>query len=256
MSLTTVASILGPILGQSMASDAAEESAQAQIEAAQIAADAAKFRPYGVSTGFGTSWFDPISQKAGYTLDPALAAYRDKMMMGGAQVLGGIELDPTKAAQSYYDEQLAMMQPTRAQQQTELQQGLFGQGRLGMRLAGEAAGAGAGGMYQPDVLGYNKAQALADQQLAAQSRQQALNEIDAALSRSGGMFQTAFGAEQMGMTPLQTGAELGGATASAGANVGQSLLAGGQQAAQARLASGLGWANTLSDIGAGLMKYN
>ena len=242
------------LFGQHQSSQGNKDAATAQIEAAQIAADAAKFRPYGVSTGFGTSWFDPISQKAGYQLDPALAAYRDQMMQGGAQVLDGIELDPTKASANYYNQQQALLQPARAQSRNELQQGLFGQGRLGMRLAGESAGAGAGGMYQPDVLGYNKAQALADQQLAAQSRQRAMNEIDSSLSRSGGMFQTAFGTEQMGMQPMQTGIELGGRTATAGAHQGNALLRGSQNAIDSRLKASQGWADYVS--GLGMEKYN
>lgn len=35
--------------------DAANTSAQAQLEAARLAADAAKFRPVGVTTGFGSA---------------------------------------------------------------------------------------------------------------------------------------------------------------------------------------------------------
>jgi hypothetical protein len=149
-----------------------------------------------------------------------------------------------------------MMAPTRAQEQKQLQQNLFGSGRLGLRLAGEGAGAGTGGMFQPDVLGYNKATELANQQLAQSARQQAQNEIDQAISRSQGLFSYGTGVEQLGMTPLDVGSALGAKTASAGSSQAQALLAGGQAAANARLASGVGMANTLSDFGLGLMKYN
>lgn len=248
--------VAGGLIGQNMASNAAGQAADQYTQAAQIAADASKFRPYGVTTGFGSSWFNPQTQQAGYQLDPALAAYRDANLMGAAQVADQINLDPTSAAQGYYNQMQDMMAPRRAQEQTQLQQNLFGSGRLGMRLAGEGAGAGAGGMYQPDVLGYNKAQELANQNLAMQSRQQALNEMDQAISRSQGMFTYGTGVEQLGMTPLQMGAELGGRQMQGGAAAGQALLSGASNAANARLASGMGWSNTLSDLGLGLMKYN
>lgn len=242
------------LLGQSKASSAAKDAANAQIETAKIAADMAKFTPYGVTTGFGTSYFDDKTQTAGYQLDPALAAYRDKLMGMGAEALPGT-MDPTANAQQYYNEVQQMLAPQRAQEQTQLQQNIFGSGRLGMRLAGEAAGAGAGGMYQPDVLGYSKAQELANQQLAQQARAQSMAELDASIARGTGLFQQGLGVEQLGMTPLTLGAEIGGRASTSGANAGQMLMQGGLGAAQANLAAGVGWGNTLGDMGIGLMKY-
>ena len=244
------------LLGQSMASNSAENAASDYAAAAQIAADAAKFRPYGVTTGFGTSWFNPETQQAGYQLDPALAAYRDAQLRGAAQVQDQLTYDPTQASQKYYNEMQTMMAPQRAAEQKQLQQNLFGSGRLGLRLSGEGAGAGTGGMFQPDVLGYNKAQELANQQLAMQSRQQAQNEIDQAISRSQGLFTYGTGVEQLGLQPLELGASLGGQQMSGGAAAGSALMSGASNAANARLASGVGWANTLGDIGTNLLKYN
>lgn len=255
MAWTDWASLGLGLLGQSKASSAADKAAQTQLETAKIAADMAKFTPYGVTTGFGSSWFDDKTQTAGYELDPALAAYRDKLMGMGAEALPS-SMNIDENAQNYYNQMQDMMAPQRAQERTQMQQDLFGSGRLGMKLAGEAAGAGAGGgMYQPDVLGYNKAQELANQNLAMQSRQQAWNELDASINRGTGLFQQGFGVEQLGMSPLEMGAALGGRAASSGANAGSMMMQGGMGAAQANLASGLGWANTLGDFGMGLMKY-
>ena len=255
--------LIGPALGlfgQSKASSAAEGSADVMLEAAKLAAESSKFKPYGVTTGFGTSWFNPYTQQAGYQLDPALAAYRDSNLVGAAMVadqLGATGLDPTQASQKYYNEMQNLMQPQRAQDRAALQQDLFGSGRLGMRLAGEGAGAGAGGgMFQPDVLGYNKAQELANQQMAMQSRQQALNEMDSAIARSQGLFSYGTGIEQLGMTPMEIGASLGGQTMQGGAQAASNLMSGATNAANARLASGLGWANTLGQMGTNLMGYN
>ncbi len=255
----TVLGVGGMLLGSNTASSAASDAAAAQLEAAKIAADAAKFRPYGVTTGFGTSWFNPETQQAGYELDPALAAFRDTNMVGAAMVadqLGATGLDPTQAANKYYAETQAMMAPTREQERQQLQQDIFGSGRLGMRLAGEGAGAGAGGMYQPDVLGYNKANSLADMALAQQSRAQAQAEMDQAIARSQGMFSYATGLEALGQQPLTMGAQFGGNAATAGANMGQALMEGGMGAAQANLAGSLGTSNMLSQFGLGMLQRN
>jgi len=241
--------------GAYLTSGAAKDAAAAQMNIAGQAAELSKFTPYGVTTGYGTSFFDTEKQTAGYTLDPALAAYRDRLMMMGQQALP-TQMDTQANAMQYYNEVQQMMQPQRLQEQTQLQQNLFGSGRLGMRLAGEAAGAGAGGMYQPDVLGYNKAQELANQQLAMQARTQAQTEMDQAIARGTGLMQTGLGVEQLGMTPLSLGAELGGRATSAGAQQANALLNAGALATQANLAAGVGMGNTLADYGLGLLQYN
>ena len=248
------AAIGGGLLGSYMGGQAAGDAADAQIATSKIAADMAKFTPYGVTTGFGSSYFDTDTQTAGYQLDPALAAYRDKLMMMGSEALPQ-SMDPTANAQQYYNEFQDIMAPQRAQEQAQLQQNMFGGGRLGMRLAGEGAGAGAGGMYQPDVLGYNRAQEMGNQQLAAQARQQSMAELDASIARGTGLFQQGFGVEELGFKPLTMGAEIGGRATSAGATAGNALLQGGLGAAQSNLAAGVGWMNTAKDLGMGMLQY-
>lgn len=245
------------LIGQNMASNAAIESGDQSLAAAKVAAEASRFKPYGVTTGFGSSWFNPQTQQAGYNLDPGMAAWRDAMMMGAGTVADQVNLDPTDATNQYYNQIQDVMQPRRAQEQGALQQNLFGSGRLGMRLAGEGAGAGLGtGMYQPDVLGYNKAQELANQQFAMQARQNAFNEMDQGIGRAQGLFNTGLATEEYGLKPLALGAELGGRSATGGAAYGSALMSGANNAANARLQAGLGWSNTLANTGLGLMQYN
>lgn len=241
------------LFGQKVSSDAATDAAKAQVTSAAIAAEAGKFKPYGVTTGFGSSYFDPEKGTAGYDLDPALAAYRDKLMQGAAGTLP-TNFDPNANTQKYFGEMQDILAPQRAQQMTQMQQGLFGSGRLGMRLAGEGAGAGEG-MVQPDVFGMNQAMAQQDQQLAMQARAQSMAEMDAAIARSQGMFTGGMGVEELGMRSLTMGAELGGRQASAGAGMGNTLMTGAANAANANMAAGIGWGNTLADIGAQLGNY-
>jgi len=78
------ASLLGGAMQSKAAGDAAKESAAAQLEAARIAAEAAKFRPVGVTTRYGASQFqfDPSGyvSGAGYTTSPELRGYQDRLM--------------------------------------------------------------------------------------------------------------------------------------------------------------------------------
>ena len=93
------------LLGSSMQSKAlergAQESARAQLESARIAAEAAKFRPVGVTTRYGTSQFqfDPSGYLtgAGYTVSPELKAYQDRL-----QALTGGALTQAELAQQQY----------------------------------------------------------------------------------------------------------------------------------------------------------
>ena len=250
MSLFDLAQTAAGLYGGYQERKAAKEAAQATQFAAQQAADSATFKPYGVTTGFGTGFFDTDKGLAGYELDPMLAAYRDEMFQLGGRALPTVDqFDPAAASQQYYDEMQAIMAPPRAQERTQLQQDIFGSGRLGMRLAGEAAGAGVGsGMYQPDVLGYNKAQEMANQKLAMASREQAMSELDKAIARGTGLMQTGFGVEELGMGAMSAGAALGGKALEGGSARAAALLEGGQNAAAYNAKANTAYADALSGL--------
>ena len=237
------------------ASKASRESARSSLEAAQIAAEAAKFKPYSISTGFGTSFFDEDKQEAGYTLDPTLQAFRNAMYGGAGEFMGQIETDPTKAAQQYYNQQQGLMAGQRGAEDIALRQQQLASGRIGLGLSGASQGAGAGtGYVNPEQYQQQLARSMADQQLAAQSTQLAQADIDRAISRGTGLLQTGLGIEEYGLKPLQIGADIGNRASTAGANQAQALLAGGQAAAQANLAGGLAGAGMFGNLGAALMK--
>lgn len=241
--------------GQNQAQQAAKDAAAAQLAASNTAAEAAAFKPYSVTTGLGTGYFNPETQTAGYTLDPALQAWRDQYMQNAAQAMPS-SFDTTANAQQYYNEMQTMMQPARQAENLAMQQDLFGSGRLGLRLAGQGAGTGTSGMVQPDVFGLNQSRALADQALAQQARAQAQTELDQSIARGTGMLQTGLGIEQLGLTPLELGGTFGGYASNAGATQANALLQGGLGAAQANLAAGLGASNMMGNLGLGLMRYN
>jgi hypothetical protein len=269
------AAIMGgaSLLGGMMASDASRsaanaqlqagrESAQAQLEAARIAADAAKFRPYSLTTGFGRSFFNPDTQTAGYEIDPRLAAFRDALYGQAGQYMSQLgATSPEAEAQKYYATQMGLLAPTRAQEDVAARQAMLASGRIGLGVAPVAAGAGAGGgMLNPDEFARQRAREIVNAQIAAQSTDYGQSMIDKLMSRATGAFQSGAGIEELGMKPLTMGADIGNRASVSQGQQAQALLSGGINAArsnldaataanQYRLAGGLGLAGMLQQGG-------
>jgi hypothetical protein len=184
------------------ATEAAQIQANAQVEAAKIAAEAAKFRPVGVTTRFGASKFG-FDEKgnltsAGYTPSAEISGYQDRLrtlagqgltdvegaraayqpLTGAAQnlfSLGGQYLakSPEQAAADYISKQQALIAPSRQTQLADVQNKLFQQGRTG------AAVAQGGNLMatSPELAAYYNALAQQDLTLAAQADQEARDRI-------------------------------------------------------------------------------
>jgi len=188
------------LLGASNTAEKAREAAQtqaaAQVEAARIAAEAAKFRPVGVTTRFGTSQFTTDAQGnvigAGYAASPEIKAYQDRLsalaasgltgaegaaaayapLTTGAQSLfnlgqGYIQETPEQQAAAYIAKQQALLAPGQEQQLAQLQNKLLAQGRGGLSVAqgGNLAAT------SPELAAYYNALAQSNLQLAAQGQQ-------------------------------------------------------------------------------------
>ena len=216
--------VVGGILGYSgakkqaqAAEDSARISADAQREAARIAAEEARFRPIGITTRFGSSQFgygpDGRVESAGYTVDPELRAYQDRLMAAAGQGLGLVEAapgayaplvggaqrlfdlgsqyvaqSPEEAAARYIQQQQNLLAPSRERQFAQLQNQLFNTGRGGLAVGatGMRPSGGAGlGAANPEMEAYYNALAQQDAALAAQGMQE-------------GQRQTAFGAGLFG----------------------------------------------------------
>ena len=191
------------------------------IEEAARRAESAYFKPYTVRTGTGVTSYgdDGFSTQ----LSPEYQALLGQALTGAGGLLSQFQgFDPSQRAAEIYGEQAALLQPQFEQQATALQSRLFGSGRLGLRLAGESQGLGAGsGMVQPDALGLGRSQQQTLAQLAAQSRGQALGEQ----AQLGQMAQGLFGIGQ-GISNLEN-----------------QLMAQGLSAEEARAAAALGAGN-------------
>ena len=203
------ASLLGGALQSNAAEDAARQSAQAQLESARIAAEAAKFRPVGVTTRYGTSnfQFDPSGYLtgAGYTVSPELKAYQDRLqaLTGGALTqaeqaqaqyqplstaatglfgLGQQYLaqSPEQVAAQYMARQQDLLAPSRERQYAQLQNQLYQTGRGGLSVGATGtrpSGAAGLGATTPETEAYYNALAQQDAALAAQAQQAGQQQV-------------------------------------------------------------------------------
>jgi len=239
------AMVVGGILQGQSAKSAANTSAQAQLQAAQMAADAAKFRPVGVTTRFGASQFEMSPegylQSAGYTLSPELQQYQDQLRAlsqqqiqqglmapqqyaplqgaaGGLFSLGQQYLaqTPEQAAQKYIEQQQNLIAPSRERQYAQLQNQLFQTGRGGLSVGGTGlrpSGTQGLGASNPEMEAYYNALAQQDAALAAQAQEagQRQTAFGAGLFGSGSQLLGQYQAGQVGaLSPFQTSLGLGG----------------------------------------------
>ena len=254
------ASLLGSSMAGRSAERAANTQAQAQLEAARIAAEESRFRPVAITTGFGRSAFetgeDGRVTGASYTLTPELQALRDQILaqtqrgmgltergLGAAEGLFGlgqqfVAQTPEQAAQQWMASQQAALAPSRQQAMSGLMNRLAQTGTQGLGVA--QAG---GGMANPLAQAFANAQAQQDLQLAAQAQEQGRAQTqfgtglfaDALRLAAGGyspltqQLQAAQGIEGMGQQALELGSALGGRIANpSGASA---LMQGGMAAA-------------------------
>jgi hypothetical protein len=328
---------------------AAGMSADAQLAAAQMAAEEARFRPVGITTRFGQSQFGFDDQgrltSAGYTVSPELQALQERLLgvapgsletaLGAGAELGAIRgavpglfnlggqllptsaarqaspeelayaqrlgmlgqqvtptsYDPTAAAQSYFAEQQAMLDPVRQREEQRLASSVFGRGRAGLSV---------GDMGQPELFSLAQARGQQDLALAAQARERARQELQqdiglgTQLGAAGitarqqaenlararlaediqlgtGLFGT--GAQLLGLIPqyqtqamapfqtqlglAQTIENLGQQPLDIGAQLGGRTATAGAQAGEALLSGGLGAAKTnlLGDVMSSSSRY-
>lgn len=248
--------VAGGLLGGKSAAGAAGDTSAAQLEATRQAAEAAKFRPVGITTRFGSSNFQMSPEGyltgAGYTLSPEMQALQDQIMGYTRQGLGDIGTlqnlgrgylaqTPDQAAANWMQKQQAILQPSRDLQRAQLMNSMFNKGTGGLSVA-------QGGGLQaanPEMQAYYNALAQQDLQLAAQAQEQGQNQTTfglGLLSSAYQPFQTGLGTsstlEDLGLNALTIGSQLGSKSAASGAQSGKLLLEGTNAAAANMLKAG------------------
>jgi hypothetical protein len=208
---TDYTSLIAPLLSTAGSIYSANQAANATTNAANTAAQAAQFRPVGVTTRFGRSGFnyDPATGQmigAGYQVAPDVAAMREGLLgmagtgLGQAQAVQAFQpqvntaaqglfnlgqsyvgQNPQQVAQNYLTQQQQLLAPSREQTLANLTNQQQQQGRLGLATGGTSAGytTGAPGLQatNPQMAAYYNAMAQQDAQLAAQAQQAGQQQV-------------------------------------------------------------------------------
>ena len=237
--ITAGASLLGGYMQGESAKSAAKTSADAQLEAARIAADAARFRPVGITTRYGTSNFQTNKKGyvtgAGYEVSPELRAYQDRLQALTGTALSDAELartqyqplqtgatglfnlgqqylaqSPEQVAAQYMQQQQDLLAPSRERSMAQLQNQLYQQGRGGLSVGATGmrpSGAAGFGAASPEMEAYYNAMAQQDAQLAANAQSEGQRNVafGAGLFGSGSQLMGQYQAGQVGaLNPFTT----------------------------------------------------
>jgi len=203
--------LIAPVLGTAGSVYASNQAANATTDAANAAAQAAQFRPVGITTRFGKSGFqyDPTSGQltgAGYQVAPDVAAAREGLMGMAGNALGQAQLvqnyqptvnkaaeglfnlgqqyigqNPQEVAKNYLTQQQQLLAPGREQQYANIVNQEQQRGRMGLATGATTAGYAAGdaglAATNPTLAAMFNARAQQDAQLAAQAQQAGQQQV-------------------------------------------------------------------------------
>jgi hypothetical protein len=163
----------------------------------------AGFTPYSIKSGIATSSVDPTDKTATYTLTPEMQAFRDRYFAGATSALPSAEqtayaqqvsdygkglfgrataMDTGAMTQDYFNKNLALLEPARAQESSRLNDLQFARGTTG-------AGIGMGAGYvnpQQFALASAREQQNAALALSAEDRARAIQGEE--LQRAGALY--------------------------------------------------------------------
>ena len=262
--------------------------AAAQVEAARIAAEEARFRPVGITTRFGSATPEFTNDRlTGYDYQgsPELVGLQDQLSriygtsLGQAERAAGYQPQFEQAAQGLFAlgqqeipqsreqimaEQQALLRPYDIEAEQRLAASVFGRGRGGLSV-------GAGG--NPELQALAESRSRRDQQLLANVDQAYMNRAQqgaglfgqgagllgtgyqtqsAALAPFTGQFQTAQDLETVARQPMDIGTALGARITTANTNAGNTMLAGQTAAGNLQRQAATAQSQQLAGMGAGI----
>jgi len=276
-------------LGAKKQAAATKEAAIRQQQAAEMAAEEARFRPVGITTRFGTAtpqFTDGRLSGYSYEAAPELQALQQQLSriyggsLGQAERAAALQpqfeqaatglmglgqqylaTTPEEARQKYMQQQLNMLRPYDIEQEQRLASSVFGRGRGGLSV-------GAGG--QPELQALAESRARRNLALAANAEQAAQQQIgfgaglfgtgagimgtgyqtqQAAMQPFFTQFGTAQQLEEVAQSPMQIGASLGAKTSQFGSQAGQMLQSGYGSAADLQRRLGLSQGAQMAGFG-------
>ena len=166
------------------------------------AAGMAKFQPFTVTTGLGTTTTTPTGG-LDISLSPEQQALQTQLMGQAQGLFGQVGIDPSTAQADLYEQMRAVQRPEEERQRLALEERMLSQGRLGLQSA-------AYGGSSPELLAQETArqEAMARANLAA--RQQAMGEQAQALTAATGLLGAGYSPQQQALDALARGTQVAG----------------------------------------------
>jgi hypothetical protein len=164
------------------------------------------FKPFTVTTGAGSAAYGGDGDYTSTLSAPYSEVLRNALAGATGMFEQAAAFDPEMRAAEIFREQSALLQPEFEKQRQQLAGDVFGSGRLGLRLAGEAVGAGEGsGMVSPDAYGLMRAQSQTLAQLAPLAREQAFGEQQTIAQLAANMLNSGLSVSQLEQNLLGLG---------------------------------------------------
>jgi hypothetical protein len=226
-----------------------------------VKVEGAEFQPftYTGTGGFGVTGTPEGSY--GYDWSAQIPDWLKGLGELGGGTAGGLfqdyvtaaQQDPYAAADEFYQRGLTQLRPELAKQQIAAQERMFGTGRLGQMISGQAIGAPTGtGMVNPDAYGLAAGQASMLQDLYTKSlsagqqmQTQRLNQLSSAAAK---MLELGMKPNEIEQALIKFGANLEGARAAA-------MKAGTSMVPLAETTESVLAANLANTIGQGVQDY-
>lgn len=223
--LSTGLNLVGGLFANQQNNSNAAAARDSTVQAAQIAADASRFRPIGMTNAYGTSQFTTDASGnvtgAGYAANPYLSAIQQRLLQAAPgnliageqqqQAAGGLfnlgnqylATSPQAAASTWMQQQQQLLQPEQDRAYAQIQNNLVNKGRQGLSVAqgGDLANA------NPEMAAYYNAKMQNDRTLAAQADQYGMQRTQF----GAGLFNTGNSIASQAYAPLTANLQAGNA---------------------------------------------
>ena len=243
------------LLGSYQAQRKLGEAQDSMREAGDKAFKEGQYKPYGITSGSGTASFN--NGQASFAMDPRYQAQQNQMFGLGTSALDRAGGSYDDLANDMYNRQRAIGAGGREGEAQRLGESMFGSGTSGLRVSGEALGAGGGaGMLSPD--GYGFAQAFAQQDAMDRNNAfaQAQQQRAADIAVGTGMFSQGQAMDDNALAMIGAGGQLGAQQSAANNAAMGNYMSGYGKAADFTARRGQSMAGGLTGLGSSLGSFS
>ena len=243
------------LLGSYQAQRKLGEAQDSMREAGDKAFKEGQYKPYGITSGSGTASFN--NGQASFAMDPRYQAQQNQMFGLGTSALDRAGGSYDDLANDMYNRQRNIGAGAREGEAQRLGESMFGSGTSGLRVSGEALGAGGGaGMLSPD--GYGFAQAFAQQDAMDRNNAfaQAQQQRAADIAVGTGMFSQGQAMDDNALAMIGAGGQLGAQQSAANNSAMGNYMSGYGKAADFTARRGQSMAGGLTGLGSSLGSFS